>query len=141
MITTDEASIQHYRVIGRQLIVTFMFYVGFVATALPIALLVPWPPIKLPTNTNEFDVRSLASWACVLGAALGLVLPLLSCVHVALWVEKVCSHFSDELGPTHAHKMHTRDPTTHDTSLDRVLGPSYIHVAHDSFARRLFSAS
>ena len=89
MITTGEASIQHYRVIGRQLIVTLMFYVAFVATALPVALLAPWPPIRLPTNDNEFEVRIMAIWACVLGAALGIVLPLLSCVHVALWVEKV----------------------------------------------------
>ena len=118
MITTGEASIQHYRVIGRQLIVTFMFYVGFVATALPIALLMPWPPIKLPTNTNEFDVRSLAIWACVLGAALGLVLPLLSCVHVALWVEKVCTRRAHTC-PQDAHTW----IQPHTTPLDRVLGP------------------
>ena len=113
MITTGEASIQHYRVIGRQLIVSLMFYVSFVATALPIILLVPWPPIRLPTNDNEFEVRSLAIWACVLGAALGIVLPLLSCVHVALWVERVslpesCPRPAMHTGCRHRTCRHTQ---------------------------------
>ena len=127
MITTGEASIQHYRVIGRQLIVVLMFYACFVATALPVALLVPWPPIRLPTNDNEFKVRSLAIWACVLGAALGVVLPLLSCVHVALWVERVSLPESCPRPARDTGCRHMQDVPPHNTrtSHDRLTGSVY----------------